>query len=331
MNQSSQKARVPSQTERVPLDMAGAAVSERIRLTLQRSDPVLGDVMNHLASVQGKNFRASLLLAAAGAPDGSVTDDAVTAAAALEILHLATLVHDDVIDESDLRRGQPSVQSRFGKKTAVIGGDYLFTLCFTMIAGISERYPNKFHEFSQAMSGICLGELRQLKHNGDTELAVPGYLRIIAGKTAALFALAMYSGMILGEAEERESRLVARFGYFIGMLFQLADDCLDYDSDAGTLKKASRHDLSEGVITLPLIYAFRQMPQLKALVHGRALSREDINLVVSQVIELGGVARTRAMADHYADKARKLLDRLPDTAKRERLGRILTQIQERRF
>ncbi len=317
--------------ERLHLSEASQAVSELIRKTLLRSDSVLSEVMQHLTRSQGKNFRASLLLSAAADAEDTVSTDAVTAAAALEILHLATLVHDDVIDEAGLRRGQPSVQSRFGKKIAVIGGDYLFTVCFNLIAGISARYPEKFQLFAQAMSSICLGELRQLKHNGDTELAVTGYLRIIAGKTAALFALAMYSGMILSNAEERESRLVARFGYYIGMLFQLADDCLDYASDSDTIKKTANHDLSEGVITLPLIYTFRQMPELKKTIKEQSLTAEDIAFVVQEVINQGGVARTRSLADRYADKARKLLERLPDLQKRQRLASILGEIQERRF
>lgn len=330
-NTDKAQARVSTPVDRVPLAVAADAVSERIRQTLLRSDPILGEVMSHLTSSQGKNFRASLLLAAAADANDTVPADAITAAAALEILHLATLVHDDVIDGADLRRGQPSVQKRFGKKIAVIGGDYLFTVCFNLIASISARYPDKFELFSQAMSSICLGELRQLKHNGDTDLAVTGYLRIIAGKTAALFALAMYSGMILSDAKERESRLVARFGYYIGMLFQLADDCLDYASDSGTLKKTANHDLSEGVITLPLIYTFRQLPELKQTVKDLSLNSEEIAFVVQEVINQGGVDRTKALANRYAVKARKLLDRLPDQGKSQRLDRILKQIQERQF
>ncbi len=299
--------------------------------TLLRSDPILADLMQHITQENGKQFRASLLLAAAADHEDRVSEDAIIAAAALEILHLATLVHDDVIDDAPTRRGLASVQKRFGKKTAVIGGDYLFTVCFSMIAGISSRYPEKFVEFSKAMSGICLGEMRQLKHNGDTSLKVPGYLKIIAGKTAALFALAMFTGMILGGRDDKESRLVARFGYFIGMLFQLADDCLDYESNGDTLKKSVKHDLAEGVITLPLIYAFEMRPALRAMVQDKVLTRDDIDLIAAQVIESGGVTRTKSLADRYYGKAKKLLERLPDPVKRESLGKILDQIKERHF
>jgi len=213
----------------------------------------------------------------------------------------------------------------------VIGGDYLFTVCFAMVAGITAHFPEKFTEFSKAMSGICLGEMRQLKHNGDTDLKVTGYLKIIAGKTAALFSLAMYAGMILGGSTDKEARLVAHFGFYVGMLFQLADDCLDYESNGDTLKKSVKHDLTEGVITLPLIYAFALKPDLKALVASGVLTRTDIDAIVSQVIALGGITKTKSLADRYYTKAWKLLDRLQDQSKRKRLGRILETIKDRHF
>jgi heptaprenyl diphosphate synthase len=317
--------------DRIAYSESLQAVQSLISRTLLRTDASLLDVMQHLTLERGKNFRASLLLAAAADQTETVPTDAVTAAASLEILHLATLIHDDVIDEAATRRGQPSVQSRFGKKTAVIGGDYLFTVCFALIAGISARYPDKFVEYAKAMSGICLGEMRQLKHNGDTNLRVTSYLRIIAGKTAALFALAMYSGMILGGSTENESRLIARFGLYIGMLFQLADDCLDYEANGDIVKKSVKHDLAEGVITLPLIYSFDLKPELRILIQNNILSKSEIEEVVAQVISLGGVSRTKNLADRYYMKAKRLLDRLPDQNKKTRLAGILEAIKERNF
>ena len=153
-----------------------------IRRTLQQSDPVLADVTRHLAQGSGKNIRAAMLLAASADENGLVGQDAVTAAAALEILHLATLVHDDIIDDAPTRRGQPSVQQQFGKKTAVISGDYLFCVCFSMIAELASQHPRHIGLFSRAISQLCIGELSQHQHNRDTELSVLGYLRIIAGK-----------------------------------------------------------------------------------------------------------------------------------------------------
>ncbi|MDD4745638.1 MAG: polyprenyl synthetase family protein, partial [Eubacteriales bacterium] len=142
-----------------------------IQQTLDGVDPALTDIARHLGKSSGKHIRAALLLSAATDARGLIEPDAVTAAAALEILHLATLVHDDVIDDAPTRRGLPSVQSQFGKKTAVISGDYLFCLCFSMISGMSHQYPEQISLFARAISSLCIGELNQHKHNRDSELS----------------------------------------------------------------------------------------------------------------------------------------------------------------
>lgn len=313
----------------IPFDEALPAVQELMVRTLRRSDPVLQDVMTLLTLNGGKNVRARLLLAAAADASGQVPEEAVIAAAALELLHLATLVHDDIIDEAPTRRGQPSVQSRFGRKTAVLSGDYLFCVCFTMIAAISARYPDKFRDFADAMTRICVGELRQNRHNGDTELSFFAYLRTIGGKTAALFSLAMYAGGILGGSPEPEARQLGHIGLEIGLLFQLADDCLDYEAAAETIRKSVKHDLREGVITLPLILAFAADPALKDRVRGQTLAPEDIEAIAAAVVRLGGVAGTWRLAERCAVKAQRRIDRLADPVKRERLTDILVQMRKR--
>lgn len=305
------------------------AVRELMNRTLRQSDPSLAEVMDHLTRENGKNLRAALLLATAADEADMVCQEAIVAAASLEILHLATLIHDDIIDEAPTRRGQPSVQSRFGKKTAVLGGDYLFCTSFSMIAGISSRYPDKLIDFSRGITRICVGEIRQHQHNGDTELSPYGYLRTIAGKTAALFSLAMYSGSILGGDTEKEARLAGRIGFYIGMHFQLADDCMDYEASSETLRKSTKHDLGEGVITLPLIMALASDPGLRELIRDRELSADEIASITADVVRLGGVAGSWRVADRYYRKAVALLDRFTDPVKKERLADILEKIQSR--
>jgi len=218
------------------LGQARLAVKDRIQSILHRSDRAVRDVMEHLADSDGKAFRAYLLLAAAADEDGQVPASAVEAAAALELLHLATLVHDDILDDAPLRRGKASVHSLYGKKTAVLSGDYLFSLALTLIAGIAETQALRYSEFSRAIAQICMGELSQHRHNRDVDLSVFSYLRIISGKTAVLFALAMSAGSILGGHSEAQGHRMSRFGYAIGMHFQLADDCLDYEVSTQTMK-----------------------------------------------------------------------------------------------
>ena len=311
------------------------AVRTLLDQTLQHVDAILADVMSHLGQSGGKNFRAALLLAAAADEQNRVPDAAIRAAAALELLHLATLVHDDVIDEAPTRRGLPSIQSKFGKKTAVIGGDYLFCLSFNLIATISAAYPDKFGDFSRAMTSVCLGELNQFKHQGDVELSAFSHLRIIANKTAVLFALALYAGAIVGGDCEREARRLGRLGFYIGMLFQLADDCLDYVSSAKTLKKQVHHDLAEGVITLPLILHLSRHPELKTLLktqmQDQALSPADIQMVAQEIVAQGSIDRAWTVAGRYYQKAHRLLDRLNGPQRRQRLGALLETIKLRQY
>jgi heptaprenyl diphosphate synthase len=313
---------------RVPLGEALDAVRETLRRALRDTPPPMLDLTEHLAETEGKNFRALLLLAASSGEDGAAPADAVTAAAAIELLHLATLVHDDVIDDADERRGKPSIKSRFGNKAAVVCGDYLFCKCFTMVAEIAKRYQDQYELVARAVTKICLGELRQLRHNADAALTVRRYLKIIAGKTSALFALSMYTGALLAGEEPMRVRRLARAGHYIGMAFQLTDDCLDYETQGHILKKPVKNDLAEGVVTLPLILAMAEKPELKAAM-GRDLSPNEVAEIAAEVIALGGVKRTKAVAERYCGKAAALIERETDGPRREALLGLLEKIRVR--
>lgn len=316
---------------RIDLEQARLFVHERIQKILERSSAAIHEVMIHLAASSGKHFRAYLLLAAAADEQDQVPVAAIDAAAALELLHLATLVHDDIIDDAPLRRGVASVHSRFGKKTAVLSGDYLFSLAMTLIASIAEDYPVKYSEFSRAISQICLGELSQHQHNRDPDLTVYSYLRIIAGKTGVLFALAMYAGAILNGDPEAKARLMGRFGHYIGMHFQLADDCLDYEASTETMRKLTSKDLAEGVVTLPLIFALAQKPALRSLVIRTDLSAADIASLTAEVVADGHVRTAHQVADRYNERARRILDQIEGDNRRSRLSGILTSIVNRSY
>ena len=275
--------------KRIPYAASMDAARVEVRKSLLGADAAIADVTRHLAAQTGKGLRASLLLAAASGQDGLVPAQAVPAAAALEILHLATLVHDDVVDDAATRRGQPSVQGRFGRKVAVLSGDYLFCRCFSMIAGLLGEYPARFSDFSRGMTQVCVGEIEQLRHNLDVDLGIRGYLRIISGKTAALFALAAYSGSILAGETDRGARAHGRFGFLFGMLFQIMDDCLDYEDDEDDARKTVRHDLAEGVVTPPLIYSIAKNPLLKEAVRAASLDPAELHAVFAEVAALGGL------------------------------------------
>lgn len=317
--------------EKIPYEASLAAVQNVLRETLLDSDALISEMMRHLASSGGKNFRAMLLLAAATDNNGDVPRNAVISAAAVEILHMATLVHDDVIDDADVRRGKPSVQHRFGKKPAVICGDYLFCKCFLLAADLAASYQEHFLDIAKATTRICIGELRQYEHNGDISLQTREYFRIIAGKTAALFALALYAGTVVGGRGEKEARLLSRFGYYIGMAFQLKDDCLDYESGMENAKKSVRHDLGEGVITLPLIYALAKRPELRQAARECVNGSGGVDAILTAVQAIGGVTLAENVAERYCDKAEKLLRRLPEGKRSLILTEILGKIRMRRY
>jgi len=302
------------------------AVRLLMKETLLQSDELILAMMQHLTLGAGKNLRAMLLLVSAMDEDGFVSQDAVIAGAAVEILHLATLVHDDIIDEAEIRRGNASLQRKFGKKEAVICGDYLFCIAIAMVAEISNRYPDKLKEFTQAMTKICLGELRQFKHNSDTDLSVLNYLKIIAGKTSALFSLAMYSGAIINGNSDKEARFMGRIGHNMGLAFQILDDCADYQSDVEVTKKSVKHDLAEEVITLPLIFAFLKKPELKQQIRKQQLSVVEINEIIAEVVNVGGVSMAHDVAEKYYLKTKKMIDTLPNQHQRLLMGQILGRI-----
>lgn len=302
------------------------AVKNLMDQTLLQTDEMLLDMMKHLTLGVGKNLRAMLLLAASTDSNGFVTTDAVVAAASVEMLHLATLVHDDVIDDAKTRRGQNSIQSRFGKKEAVICGDYLFCITFSMVADISAKYPEKLKEFTTAMTNICLGELRQFKHNADVDLDIDNYLKIIEGKTAALFSLAMYSGALINGDSDKDARFMGRIGFNMGMLFQILDDCADYESEIEVTKKTVKHDLADEVITLPLIYALSKSPELKKQIRDKKLSANEIRDIIAEVIRIGGVKMAFKEAERYYLKAKKMIDSIPDRNKQVLITGILEKI-----
>ena len=251
-------------------------------------------------------------------------------AAVLEFFHMATLVHDDVIDEAKLRRGRETIQSKYGKNYAVYIGDYLFCICFKLLAQTASLHSIQMD--SKAMSRICLGEVEQLNSRFDQTATVKDYLRRISGKTAQLFALSLYLGAAESGCEKRMSQLFWNIGYNIGMAFQIIDDVLDYTSVEEVLGKESNHDVKEGVYTLPLIYALEKKPKaLVELLNKESYSNEDIETVKKLVLEYEGVEKAKILAKKYTAKAFKLMEKLPDNQYKEMLKEITGLMLDRNY
>ena len=316
--------------EKTPLGSAHEIVKAIIKDALLDSKDPMVEMTAYLTETEGKNIRAQMLLISSADDFGLVPKNAIIAAAALEILHLASLVHDDVIDDADMRRGQLSVPKAFGNKSAVLCGDYLFCKSFMLVADISGAYQERFLDVAKAMTKICLGELREFRHNNDTSLSVREYFRIVAGKTSALFALSMYAGAILGGYDKVQASRLMRFGHYVGMLFQLTDDCIDYQTQSSVAGKSVLNDLAQGTVTLPLIFAIAKEPSLRDEI-GRGLTPEAVKLVIEKVISLGGIEKTIETTDKYGAKAAKLLTALPEGIRRAQLELLLGHILKRKY
>ena len=283
-------------------------------------DKIIENSIKELVHTSGKMLRPGFSIIASKFGKFEVEKTRVMAAV-LELFHMATLVHDDVIDDSKLRRGRETIQSKYGKNYAVYIGDYLFCICFKLLAQTASLHSIQVD--SKSMSRICMGEVEQLNSRFDQTATVKDYLRRIAGKTAELFSLSLYLGASESECDKRMCQLFWNIGHHIGMAFQIIDDVLDYTSTDETLGKESSHDVKEGIYTLPLIYALEKRPkELIALLEQESYSNEDIEMIKKIVAKYDGVERSRQLAKKYTDKAFRLMDKLPKNQYREMLKDI---------
>lgn len=296
----------------VPLSRAGEDLDLILSRVLLKAPPVILPYTRHLAGSTGKRLRAMAVLISAQDPQGQVPYDALLAAAALELIHLASLVHDDVIDQADLRRGQASLRKLAGNKGAVICGDYLLSRSLSLLADLEDPGAYLQHKIPNYMARLCLGELEQLANNRNFHLSPLQYFRIVRGKTAALFEAAFMAGALILGLDQEEAAAYAHFGHYVGMIFQLTDDCLDFEADIREAGKDIRSDYEQNVITLPLILALRADPTFKAELmeadaRGEKLPRSRID---ERVRSLAGLDKTGRLVARYGDKALTLLDRL---------------------
>ena len=290
---------------------------------LSSAPPVIRHYTAHLAKSTGKFIRAYGLLACSMDEEDKVPAEAVTLASAVELLHLATLIHDDVIDEADTRRGIETLQKRFGKKVAVICGDYLLSLALKLATSIPQRNEYNALDMPNYLSRICMGELRQEINNGNLDLSVYRYLSIIKGKTAALFEASFHGGAMLSTKDEKKLRMYRKAGNDVGMIFQLMDDCIDYEMEEKQAKKNVRSDYEEGVVTLPLIHAMKQDENFLGQVKNGLVSAKEL---YDRVLEAGGTTYTKAVAGRYYAKASNTIGNLELSETKK--ARIMTVVDK---
>ncbi len=307
---SSPPLRPPSRLARIqgPIqDRLDGVVDEIRRIVINDLD-LLEEVNDVFLRMRGKLFRPTLLLLV-NEVGGRPHPDALPLAAVVELVHLATLVHDDAVDHSVLRRGLPTVNHLWNHQVAIISGDYLYTRSVVELARLGRL--DAIRSLARAANEMTVGELRQLTSHDALDFTEEDYHRLIAAKTASLMSAACEIGALAGPVEAREP--FRRYGHALGMAFQIADDLLDYDGSEELTGKPVGHDLRERKVTLPLVHALRDMPSADREVVRTLFTRVDptddeIQEVVELVRRHGGMEYARAEARQHADEARSALE-----------------------
>jgi octaprenyl-diphosphate synthase len=292
--------------------------------------PFIETVSRHLLRARGKLFRPTLTLLSSGIEDRP-QERAVTIAAVIELMHLATLVHDDSVDHSVLRRGLPTVNSLFSHQVSVIMGDFLYSRALTAL--VEEGDIDMLQILTRVSNELTVGEMRQLSAVDRLSFPESEYYELIRAKTATLLSAACEVGALCGAPERRQA--LALYGDRLGMAFQIADDILDYVEEASVTGKPSGLDLREHKITLPLITALRTMrPAHRARVDALFAADEPtddlVADVVSIVIDAGGIDYARGEGERFAREAEAALADVPDSPSRAALVDAISYVMDRR-
>ena len=277
-------------------------VKERITKHANAKFPEVQTIIESILSLNGKMMRPQMLILS-GHFGEYESSKMVNLASAVELLHMATLVHDDIIDDAETRRNKPSVQSMYGKDMAVYTGDYLLAKSLTVF-NASEYKDDQIIKLSKVIERICESELLQYFNRYHT-MTVRNYLRVVSGKTAALFALSMYLGAAESGCGEILAQKLGKIGYEIGIAFQIIDDILDFSEDESVVGKTIQNDFKKGYYTLPVIYA----------VEGQKLKFDDFAMldIMALINKNNGIERSRILAKKYTQKAYNRIDTLPNT------------------
>lgn len=281
---------------------------------LQHSDPLLHEVFLNISSRKGKMMRPMLTLLVIRLLGGVIDDKAMHTAATFEYFHTASLVHDDIVDESEQRRGVKSIHCSYGNKVAVLVGDYL--LANGLLCASKVDSPRLVGIVSKAAQALASGEILQLSNVSNQSIDENVYYDIINRKTAALFSACSEAGALRASTDENVIQNMSLFGHYVGMCFQIRDDIFDYDTSAD-IGKPTGNDMKEGKLTLPLIYALNHsndeyMQKLAHKVKSGEISDDEIDELVGFTRSNGGIEYAEHVMNTFADKAKDVLSSYPD-------------------
>ena len=323
----------PENSTTAVLALVAQDMSEVDRVIAQRLDsgvPLVGEVARYIISAGGKRLRPVLLLLTCGAL-GYSQAQRHNLAAVVEFIHTATLLHDDVVDESTLRRGRPTANESFGNPASVLVGDFLYSRAFQMMVDAGSM--RVMQVLSDATNVIAEGEVLQLMNMHDASLDEEGYLRVIRSKTAKLFEASARLGAILAGSTPGIEAACADYGQALGTAFQVIDDVLDYDGNATEMGKNLGDDLREGKATLPLILAMQRGNEAQRQMVKEAIENGSVDRlaeIVAIVRETGALDGTREAAASEAQRAIDAAMQLPDNPYRAAMVTLASQLLNRR-
>jgi len=310
-------------------------VEKEISLETVASVEVVTQIGQYLQESGGKRLRPSLLLLASrliGGPEGRASDSAIHLGAVVEIIHAATLVHDDVIDDARTRRGRPSANAQWGNHTSVLAGDWLYMEAFQV--ALRERNFHVLDLLIGLTQMMVEGELLQLERIGRIAVTEADCMELVDRKTACLFSVCAKLGALVSGADSQTEERLGDYAWNLGMAFQLVDDLLDFTSREKVLGKPVGNDLREGKVTLPLVYALEQASgeerrRVEAILRDRSYDRVPFSQILAMVERCQGIARVKERAQAFTEKARGIIGEFPDSPYQRALYSVTELITER--
>ena len=307
-------------------------VNETILAQLNSDVMLINQLGFYIIQSGGKRIRPMIALLAAKALNYQ-GDESITCAAFIEFIHTATLLHDDVVDESDMRRGNPTANAEFGNAASVLVGDFIYTRAFQLMTQLNSL--KILQVMSDATNVIAEGEVQQLMNVNDPDTTESNYMKVIYSKTARLFEVATQSAAIMAKATEAQEKALQEYGRYLGTAFQLVDDVLDYSANAQALGKNVGDDLAEGKPTLPLLHAMQQgNPQQSALIREaieQGGKREILNEVLAIMAEHRSLDYAMERARTEAQKAVDAIEILPESEYKQALISLAYLSVERNY
>ncbi|MCL1791557.1 MAG: polyprenyl synthetase family protein [Peptococcaceae bacterium] len=310
-----------------------ARINHALEDYLHVDDDLIAETGRVLLEAGGKRIRPSFVVLA-GKLFSYDFDKVLPLAMAIELMHMASLVHDDVVDASLTRRGRPSVSARWGNEVAINTGSYLFAKTMDLVLDLED--PVLFALFAKMCVQMTLGEIQQIRAAFNVEQSFKQYYYRISRKTGLLVAMSCQTGAMVSGASAKETMLLKRFGHSLGIAFQIVDDILDFTADPRKLGKPCGGDIRQGIMTLPMIYAMEMLPAPQKERFAEVFSmREKDEALVAEALWLvkisGGIERAQMLADRYTERAQTCLRCFPNTRNRRNLQDLAEFVGKRKF